>query len=106
MRRIKDCTLIAIDTINPGAAIASLKKSMAQCEFDEVIMFTNVDIRPDGIRVVLIPELKSNGRRFSSSRSQELEIYWFKNGTTNRMVTTTKTTTTTRAMINSLVRFC
>src|SRR6266536_1898084 len=59
MRHIKECTLIAIDTLNPGAAIASLRRSMAKCEFDEVILFTNIDIRLDGIRVVLIPELKS-----------------------------------------------
>jgi hypothetical protein len=59
MRRIKDCTLIAIDTLSPGAAISSLRKSMAQCEFDEVILFTNIDIRPDGIRVILIPEIKT-----------------------------------------------
>jgi ADP-heptose:LPS heptosyltransferase len=59
MRRIKDCTLIAIDTLNPGAAIASLRKSMAQCEFDEVILYTNVDIKLDGIRVAVINDIKS-----------------------------------------------
>lgn len=59
MRKIKDCTLIAIDTINPGAAIASLRKSMAQCEFDEVLLYTNVDIKLDGVKVVVIPEIKS-----------------------------------------------
>lgn len=59
MRRIKDCTLIAIDTINPGAAIASLRKSMTQCEFDEVILYTNVDIKLDGIRVAVINDIKS-----------------------------------------------
>lgn len=59
MRRIKDCTLIAIDTINPGAAIASLRKSMAQCEFDEVLLYTNIDLKLDGIKIVIIPEIKS-----------------------------------------------
>lgn len=59
MRRIKDCTLIAIDTLNPGAAIASLRRSMAQCEFDEVLLYTNIDIKLDGIRIVQIPEIKS-----------------------------------------------
>ncbi|SRR6266540_1559596 len=59
MRRIKDCTLIAIDTINPGAAIASLRKSMSQCEFDEVLLFTNIDIKLDGIKIIQIPEIKS-----------------------------------------------
>jgi hypothetical protein len=60
MKRIKDCTLIAIDTLNPGAAIASLRKSMAQCEFDEVVLFTNNQINVgDGIRVVIIPEIRS-----------------------------------------------
>lgn len=59
MRRIKDCTLIAIDTLNPGAAVSSLRKSMAQCEFDEVILFTNIDLKLDGIRTVLIPKITS-----------------------------------------------
>jgi ADP-heptose:LPS heptosyltransferase len=59
MRRIKDCTLIAIDTLNPGAAIASLRKSMAQCEFDKVILYTNVDLKLDGISIVQIPPIKS-----------------------------------------------
>jgi len=59
MRRIKECTLIAIDTLNPGAAIASLRKSMNQCQFDEVILYTNIQIVLEGIRVVIIPEIKS-----------------------------------------------
>jgi ADP-heptose:LPS heptosyltransferase len=59
MRRIKDCTLIAIDTVNPGAAIASLRKSMAQCEFDKVLLYTNIDLKLEGINTVQIPEIKS-----------------------------------------------
>jgi ADP-heptose:LPS heptosyltransferase len=59
MKKIKDCTLIAIDTLNPGAAVSSLRKSMAHCEFDEVILFTNIDLKLDGIRTVLIPKITS-----------------------------------------------
>lgn len=59
MKRIKDCTLIAIDTLNPGAAVASLRKSMEQCAFDEVILCTNVDLKLEGIKVYQIPEIKS-----------------------------------------------
>src|ERR1700749_4959357 len=59
MKRIKDCTLIAIDTLNPGAAIASLRKCMSQCEFDKVILYTNIELNLDGINVVQIPPIKS-----------------------------------------------
>lgn len=59
MKRLRDITLICIDCINPGSAIASLRRSMKQCEFDEVILFTHVDLKLEDIRVVVIPEIKS-----------------------------------------------
>lgn len=59
MRRIKDCTLIAIDTLNPGAAVTSLRRSMSQCQFDKVLLFTNIRLDIEGIEVIQIGDLLS-----------------------------------------------
>jgi len=58
MIKISDCTLICADTYNYGGAVASLKKSMAQCKFEQVIFFTNIPLNLEGITVIQIPELK------------------------------------------------
>ena len=57
MRKIPNCTLMAADTYNYGGAVASLKKSMTQCEFDRVIFFTNIPLQIEGIEVIQINEL-------------------------------------------------
>ncbi len=57
MRKLSDVTLIAADTYNYGGAVASLKKCMAQCEFDRVIFFTNIPLKIDGVEVIQIEEL-------------------------------------------------
>lgn len=60
MKRLLDrVTLVCVDTINQGAALISLKKSMDQCRFAKVKFFTNIPIKEDGIETVLIPEIKS-----------------------------------------------
>lgn len=58
MVKINNCSLIAADTYNYGAAVSSIKKSMAQCEFDRVIFFTDIPIKLDGIEVIQIKSLK------------------------------------------------
>jgi hypothetical protein len=58
MKRINNCTLICADTYNYGGAVASLKKCMAQCEFDRVVFFTNIPLKLDGIDVIQIEDLK------------------------------------------------
>jgi len=58
-RKIERTTLIAIDTYNYGAAVKSLKKSMEQCDFEEVLFFTDIPIQIDGLKIVQIPSLKS-----------------------------------------------
>ena len=57
MIKLSDVTLIAADTYNFGGAVASLKKCMAQCEFERVIFFTNIPLKIDGIEVIQIEEL-------------------------------------------------
>jgi uncharacterized protein DUF5672/glycosyl transferase family 9 (putative heptosyltransferase) len=59
VKTIKDVSLICIDCVNPGAAIASLKKSMSQCVFDEVLFFTDIDIIIEGVRVIKIKKIDS-----------------------------------------------
>ena len=60
MRRILSrTTLVCADTLHPAEAVIALKKSMEQCLFADVILFTDKDIRLDDIRVVQIPTLNS-----------------------------------------------
>lgn len=56
---IPGCTLMAADTAYHGATIASLKKSMKQCKFDRVVLFTNIAFNIEGVEVIQIPPLKS-----------------------------------------------
>jgi len=59
MRRLLGrITLACADTINPGAAIVSMKKSLALCAFGDAVLFTHSPIEADGIRVVVIPQLE------------------------------------------------
>lgn len=59
MRIINNCTLIIADCYNYGKAVDSLQKSMAQCQFDKVLFFTDIPIEVDGVEVVQIPTIKS-----------------------------------------------
>jgi hypothetical protein len=59
MKQLKGVSLICIDCVKPGAAISSLRKSMSQCIFDEVLFFTNIDFKLGGITTIVIPEIKS-----------------------------------------------
>lgn len=56
--QLKDVCLVAADTYNYGGAVASLKKCMEQCDFGQVIYFTNIPLRLEGITVIQIDELK------------------------------------------------
>jgi ADP-heptose:LPS heptosyltransferase len=53
-------TLIACDTVSPGRALASLRKSLTQIKPAKTILFTSVGLAvKDDIEVVKIPSLKS-----------------------------------------------
>jgi len=58
-RAVNRITLVCVDTLNHGAAVASLRRSMDQCEFGEVLFFSNVDPLVEGIRYVPIEPLRS-----------------------------------------------
>jgi len=59
MKKIPNCTLVLCDCYNYGGAASSLQKSMAQCEFDRVIFFTDLEIELPGVEVINIPTIKS-----------------------------------------------
>lgn len=74
MKRINNCTLICADTYNYGGAVASLKKCMAQCEFDRVVFFTNIPLKLEGIEVIQIEDLKGKDG-YSHFMLKELHKY-------------------------------
>lgn len=52
-------TLVCADTLQPGFAIASMRRSMEKVDFARCVLLTDVEISVDGIDVVQIPTLKS-----------------------------------------------
>jgi ADP-heptose:LPS heptosyltransferase len=59
MRRLKNVSLIAVDTLNKGAAISALQKSLQQVQPDKCILLTDKVIDIEGIEVIQIPVIKS-----------------------------------------------
>lgn len=74
MKRIANCTLVCVDTLNHHGAIKSLQKSMKQNSFDKVLFFTDKYFDFEGIEIVLIPALKSV-RDYSHFVMKELYKY-------------------------------
>lgn len=59
MRKIEKTTLVLVDCYNYGRATLSLKRSMAQCQFERVLFFTDIDLQIDGVEIIKIPPIKS-----------------------------------------------
>lgn len=59
MRQLDNVTLLAIDTIHPGKAIASLKRSLKEIKPARTVLLTNIQISVAGIDVLQIGNLKS-----------------------------------------------
>lgn len=59
MKKINNCTLVAIDCYNYGKATDALQKSMKQNEFDKILFLTDIPLKIDGVEVVQIPSIKS-----------------------------------------------
>lgn len=68
-------TLICIDCCNYSTAILALRKSMQQCEFYEVKLLTDVELKEDGIEVVIIPRINSK-EQYSEFCIKELYKYF------------------------------
>lgn len=59
MIKLDRVTCVSIDCYYYGASVASLKKSMAQCDFKRVIFFTDIPIKIEGVEVIQIPTIFS-----------------------------------------------
>jgi ADP-heptose:LPS heptosyltransferase len=75
MKKIKNVTLVAVDCFNYGGAVASLKKSMAQCEFEKIKLITDIDLNIEGIETVVIDTISSK-EDYSNFLIKELYKYF------------------------------
>jgi len=75
MQDLSKVTLIAIDCYNYGGAVASLQKSMEQCNFGAVKFLTDIDIDIDNVEVVQIPTISSK-EEYSHFCIKELNKYF------------------------------
>jgi len=75
MIKLDNITLCIIDCYNYGKAVASLKKSMMQCEFNKVLFITDIPLEIDGVEVIIIPSIKSK-EQYSKFVIKELYKYF------------------------------
>ncbi len=59
MLRLPDVTLVAVDCVQPGAALLALQRCVADCRFAEVLFVTDALIDATGIRRVPIAPLRT-----------------------------------------------
>lgn len=59
MTKLPRVTLVAIDTLNKGAAIVALQRSLEQVQPDRCILLTDEVVEIEGIEVIKIPVIKS-----------------------------------------------
>lgn len=59
MRKLPKVSLIAIDTLNKGAAIVALQRSLKQVKPERCILLTDEVVEIEGIEVIKIPIIKS-----------------------------------------------
>ena len=59
MRRLENVTVVCIDTINIGAAVVAIRKTLSQVKPDRCLFITSVDIDLDGVDCVQIPQIKT-----------------------------------------------
>jgi hypothetical protein len=56
---LSNVTLICVDCVNHGEAVAAIRKSMAECDFAAVKFITDKPFEFEGIEVVNIPTIRS-----------------------------------------------
>ena len=76
-KKLPDVTLVCIDCVRYGDAVHAIQESLKQVEPAEVIFFTDVDFRIDGIRTEIIPHLYSKAD-YSKFCMKDLGRYKFK----------------------------
>jgi hypothetical protein len=58
-RRVESTTLCAVDCLHPELTVQALRASMAQCEFESVLLLSDCDLRLEDIEVVRIERIAS-----------------------------------------------
>ena len=56
---LSNITLVCVDCVNHGEAVAAIRKSMEQCDFAAVKFITDKPFEFEGIEVVNIPTIGS-----------------------------------------------
>jgi ADP-heptose:LPS heptosyltransferase len=75
MNEISQITMISVDCVNQGGAIAALKKSQQQIKPARTILLTDREMKVDGIEVIKIDSIKSK-REYSRFIIKELYKYF------------------------------
>src|SRR6478609_9055552 len=75
MNEISQVTMISVDCVNQGGAIAALKKSQQQIKPARTILLTDREMKVDGIEVIQIDSIKSK-RAYSLFIIKELYKYF------------------------------
>jgi ADP-heptose:LPS heptosyltransferase len=65
MRKLKNTSLICVDCFSYGSAVAAIKKSIEQMQFERILFLTDIPIKIDGIEVIQIPTIRSK-REYSN----------------------------------------
>jgi len=73
--RLKDVTLICVDCVNYGEAVAAIRKSMAECDFAAVKFITDKQLKFEGIEVINISPIRSKDE-YSYFMIKELHKYF------------------------------
>jgi ADP-heptose:LPS heptosyltransferase len=72
---LSNVTLICVDCVNHGEAVAAIRKSMAECDFAAVKFITDKPFEFEGIEVINIPTIRSK-EEYSYFMIKELYKYF------------------------------
>lgn len=75
MIELPDITLICVDCQNPGGGLGALQLSLQQIKPARAVLLTNVDIKINGIEVIVIPSIKSK-KEYSEFILKHLNEYF------------------------------
>lgn len=74
MRKLNNVSLICVDCYSYGGAVAAIKKSLQQIQFERVLFLTDIKLKIEGVEVVNIPPIRSK-REYSNFIVKELYKY-------------------------------
>lgn len=73
-KRLKDVTVVCIDTVNIGKAIIALRKTLSEVEPDACRFLTSAQVDIEGVETIIIPEIRSVDE-YSKFCIQDLYLY-------------------------------